>query len=169
MFSNTSEYALRAIVHLAANPDKPCTNGDIAEATKVPPGYLSKVLQSLARAGIVSAQRGPTGGFTLRLPASRVSVLDVINAVDPIQRITKCPLDIPSHAAKLCKLHARLDDAIGMVETALAESSIAEMVEDAPHRAQRVQATINRRAPAAQAAKSPGSSPARNAGRRGKR
>lgn len=169
MFSSTSEYALRAIVHLAANPDKPCTNGEIAEATKVPPGYLSKVLQSLARAGIVTAQRGPTGGFTLLRSASGISVLDVINAVDPIQRITKCPLDIPSHAAKLCKLHARLDEAIGMVETALAESSIAEMVEDAPHRAQRVQATINRRAPGTQAAKPAASSPARGPARRGKR
>lgn len=145
MFSNTSEYALRAIVHLAANPDKPCTNGDIAEATQVPPGYLSKVLQSLGRAGLVNAQRGPTGGFTLSRQPEDMTVLEVVNAVDPIQRITKCPLNIPSHAAKLCKLHARLDDAIALVEDALGASSIAEMLETAPARVQRVSPTLGRK------------------------
>ncbi|MBX3406587.1 MAG: Rrf2 family transcriptional regulator [Phycisphaeraceae bacterium] len=129
MFSSTSEYALRAVVHLASNPDKPCTTGEIAEAMKVPAGYLSKVLQSLARAGIVSAQRGPTGGFTLDRHADRISVLDVINAVDPIERITECPIDLPEHAANLCPLHARLDEAIALVQTALGASTIAEMIE----------------------------------------
>lgn len=129
MFSSTAEYALRAVVHLASNPGKPCTTGEIAEAMKVPPGYLSKVLQSLARAGIVSAQRGPTGGFTLDRHADRISVLDVINAVDPIERITKCPIDLPEHAANLCPLHARLDEAIALVQAALGESTIAEMIE----------------------------------------
>lgn len=155
MFSNTAEYALRAVVHLAAEPEKACTTGDIAEATKVSPGYLSKVLQSLGRAGLVTAQRGPTGGFTLSRSPKRITVLEVVNAVDPIQRITKCPLDIPSHAVKLCKLHARLDEAIGLVESALGASTIAEMLESEPERAQHVVPTINgrRAAPRADKAK----------------
>lgn len=143
MFSSTAEYALRAVVHLAAEPDKPCTTGEIAEATQVSPGYLSKVLQSLGRVGIVTAQRGPSGGFTLQRSAKDITILDVVNAVDPIERITKCPLNIPSHAVKLCKLHARLDEAIGMVESALGASTIAEMLESAPERAQRVVPTVH--------------------------
>lgn len=145
MFSNTAEYALRAVVHLAAEPDKACTTGDIAEATQVSPGYLSKVLQSLGRAGLVSAQRGPAGGFTLARSSKTITVLEVMNAVDPIKRITECPLHIPSHAVKLCKLHARLDHAIALVESALGESTIAEMLETEPDRAQRVAATIGRK------------------------
>lgn len=145
MFSSSAEYALRAVVHLAAEPEKACTTGDIAEATQVSPGYLSKVLQSLGRAGLVSAQRGPAGGFTLARSPKTITVLDVVNAVDPIKRITECPLHIPSHAAKLCKLHARLDHAIALVENALGESTIAEMLETEPERAQRVAATIGRK------------------------
>lgn len=146
MFSSTAEYALRAIVHLAAEPDKACTTGDIAEATQVSPGYLSKVLQSLGRAGLVSAQRGPSGGFMLSRAPKSITVLDVVNAVDPIKRITECPLNIPSHAVKLCKLHARLDEAIELVENALGASTIEEMLETSPERAQRVIPTINKRA-----------------------
>ncbi len=146
MFSNTAEYALRAVVHLAATPEKACATAEIAEATQVSPGYLSKVLQNLGRVGIVSSQRGPTGGFTLLRAPKDITVLEVVNAVDPIQRITKCPLNIPSHAVKLCKLHARLDHAIALVEEALGQSTIAEMIETSPERAQRVVPTINRRA-----------------------
>ncbi len=145
MFSNTAEYALRAIVFLAADPAKPATALEIAAATKVSSGYLAKVLQNLGRAGLVIAQRGPTGGFTLARTPDKISVLDVVNAVDPIHRITECPLHIPSHAVKLCKLHARLDYAIGLVETAFRESSIAEMLETSPERSLRVLATVDRR------------------------
>lgn len=165
MFSSTSEYALRAVVHLASNPDKPCTTGEIAAAMKVPAGYLSKVLQSLAKARIVSAQRGPTGGFTLDRPADRISVLDVINAVDPIERITKCPIDLPEHSVNLCPLHARLDEAIALVQTALGASTIAEMIEKRRAMTARpVAPTIGRRPIDGKAAR-PAAPPKRGRGR----
>lgn len=129
MFSNTAEYALRAIVHLALNTKAACPAAQIAEETKIPAGYVSKVLQDLGRAGLVVSQRGPNGGFTLARSAGEISVLEAINAVDPIERIKKCPLGIPSHGPKLCRLHQRLDDAIEAVERVLGESSIADMIE----------------------------------------
>ena len=87
MLSNTAEYALRAIVYLATHQDRPCTAQAIAKATKVPSGYLSKVLQDLVKAGLTHSQRGPNGGFTLSRSPRRMSVLEVVNAVDPIRRI----------------------------------------------------------------------------------
>ncbi|NUQ01687.1 MAG: Rrf2 family transcriptional regulator, partial [Armatimonadetes bacterium] len=94
MISQTAEYALRAIVCLAAQPEGRLTTPQIAGATRVPAGYLSKVLQLLGRAGLVRSQRGLGGGFVLARPAELISVLDVVNAVDPIQRITGCPLEL---------------------------------------------------------------------------
>jgi Rrf2 family nitric oxide-sensitive transcriptional repressor len=129
MFSSTAEYALRAIVHLAMHGSRACPAAQIAGTTQIPPGYVSKVLQDLGRAGLVQSQRGPNGGFTLTRDAAKITVLEVVNAVDPIKRIVRCPLDIPSHGTKLCRLHQRLDDAIGSVEKVLSESSIADMVE----------------------------------------
>ncbi len=129
MFSNTAEYALRAVVHLAISQGKACTSQDIAAMTKVPGGYLSKILQDLGKAGVVHSQRGPNGGFVLARSPDELTVLEVINAVDPIRRILKCPLDIPSHGPKLCRLHKRLDDSIATVEATLGESTIAAMME----------------------------------------
>lgn len=127
MFSQTAEYALRAIVFLADRSESPQTTQQIAEVTCVPAGYLAKVLQSLNRAGLVTAQRGLHGGFALARPASKMTVLDVVQAVDPLKRIVRCPLGIKGHVS-LCPLHRRLDGAVALVEKALGESTIAELV-----------------------------------------
>ncbi len=128
MFSQTTEYALRAIVWLAAHGGEPQTTLQIAAATRVPAGYLSKVLQALGRARLVSSQRGLYGGFTLTRSAETIRVLEVVNAVDPIRRIETCPLGLKSHGKELCALHRRLDSAIAHIETAFAESTIADLL-----------------------------------------
>ncbi len=128
MISSTAEYALRAIVHLATRSEKAQTAQQIAEITRVPSGYLSKVLQDLAKARIVLSQRGPNGGFTLSRPPEEISILEVINAVDPIQRIHACPLGLPEHGTKLCALHQRLDDAMSYVEQMFRDSTMADMM-----------------------------------------
>ncbi len=128
MFSQTSEYALRAIVWLAAHLAEPQTTQQIAAATRVPAGYLAKVLQSLGRAGLVNSQRGLYGGFTLTRPPGGISVLEVINAVDPIRRIESCPLGLASHGKDLCALHRRLDDAIAHVEQVFSQSTLADLL-----------------------------------------
>jgi Rrf2 family protein len=133
MFSQTAEYALRAVVCLAARAGSPQTTQQIAAATQVPAGYLAKVMQGLSRARLVHAQRGLHGGFTLTRPAGELSVLDVIQAVDPIRRIRACPLGIKGHL-NLCPLHRRLDQAMGLVEDALRDSTVAELLAE-PERA----------------------------------
>lgn len=132
MISQTAEYALRAVVYLAEKPDVPQTTQQIADVTRVPPGYLAKVMQTLGRSGIVRAQRGLHGGFTLTAAPEELTVLDVVQAVDPVRRIEHCPLGIPEHKT-LCPLHARLDDTAAMVEKALGASTIADLL-SAPKR-----------------------------------
>lgn len=126
MFSQTVEYALRSIVLLAASDSGPLSSEKIAATTKVPAGYVSKVMRDLVVAGLASSQRGPNGGFSLSRDAKSISILDVINAVDPIQRIKACPLGNPLHA-KLCPLHSRLDRAIEHIENSFSQTSIADL------------------------------------------
>ncbi|MBL9027623.1 MAG: Rrf2 family transcriptional regulator [Myxococcales bacterium] len=126
-FSQTIEYALRAAVWLADHEGGQTTQ-QIAEATQVPASYLSKVLQGLRRAGLVIGQRGQGGGFTLARPAAEISVLDVMDAVEPTRRIETCPLGIPSHGVRLCPLHRKLDDALGHLAKVFADTSLAELV-----------------------------------------
>lgn len=129
MISSTAEYALRAVAHLATHSAEPSTVQHMAEATKSPAGYLAKIMQDLVRAGIVHSQRGPNGGFMLARDARQLSVLDVINAVDPIRRIEACPLGIPAHGHTLCPLHQRLDNAIALVESVFADTTIADLLQ----------------------------------------
>lgn len=128
MFSQTVEYALRAMVYLAKRPGTACPNGEIAEVTKVPPAYLSKVLQSLRKAGIVTSQRGVGGGVTFHRDSKELTVLEIVQAVDPIKRIQSCPLGLRKHGTRLCPLHRRMDNALKMVEDAFGQSTLAEII-----------------------------------------
>jgi Rrf2 family transcriptional regulator, nitric oxide-sensitive transcriptional repressor len=130
VFSQTAEYALRAVVVLAGEAEKPWTAQDIAVQSLVPSDYLMKVLQALAKAGLVTAQRGRGGGFILTRSPAQINVLDVITAVDPLRRIKHCPLGLKSHGTTLCPLHRKLDDAIRSVEEAFASTSIGDLLAD---------------------------------------
>lgn len=128
MFSQTVEYALRAVAHLTQMAPNPRTTDQIAEATKVPKAYLSKVLQSLVRADLVRSQRGIGGGMTLARTSDKLTILDVVNAVEPLQRIRSCPLGLSTHGLTLCPLHRRLDNALAMVEEAFKSTSLADLL-----------------------------------------
>lgn len=138
MISQTAEYALRAVVHLAtvtsvgtseaeAKPMVLQTVQQIATAAQVPLSYLSKVLQTLARAGLIVSQRGLGGGFSLARAPAEITVYEVVQAVDPIQRIAQCPLGLEAHRDFLCPLHAKLDAATALVEQSFRETTIAEL------------------------------------------
>jgi len=130
MISQTAEYALRAMLCLATRNGVASGTSAIAESTRVPAGYLSKVLQALARRGLVISTSGRHGGFRLARSATEVSVLDVIQAVAPFGRIHKCPLGIGSHDGQLCPLHRRLDEAMESFEKAFAVVTIAELLQE---------------------------------------
>ena len=128
MLSQTVEYALRAVVQLSYLSPEACTTPELAKVTRIPAAYLTKVLQCLARAGIVRTQRGIGGGVALAVEPERLTILEVVNAVDPIQRIRTCPLGLASHGVKLCPLHRRMDAALAQVEQAFQNTTLAEVI-----------------------------------------
>jgi Rrf2 family protein len=106
------------------------TTQRVAAATLVPVGYLSKVLQALGKAGLVDAQRGLRGGYVLARPLDELTVLDVINSVDPLQRITCCPLGLQAHAGTLCSLHRRIDEGIAQIESLFQGTTIDQLLDE---------------------------------------
>ncbi|MCA9784219.1 MAG: Rrf2 family transcriptional regulator [Calditrichaeota bacterium] len=133
MISQTAEYALRAMVYLTECPHESQTVSRIAQHTKVPAGYLSKILKSLASAGLVDSQRGPGGGFCLARAAERINLLEIVNCVSPIVRIHECPLHLPQHRAGLCALHQRLDDVIARFEASFRDTMLSQLAESGPY------------------------------------
>jgi len=93
MFSLTkkTDYALLALCCLAQEPDGLALNTKvIAERYRIPPELLAKILQQMARKGLVSSSSGPTGGYRLAVDPGALSVADVMNAVDGRPALVQC-------------------------------------------------------------------------------
>ena len=101
MLPKTAEYALRAVVWLAGAEGRRGAADVLAEHTRVPRRYLHKVLQSLVAAGLVDSQPGPGGGYALALPPKKITILAVVSAVAPVERLRECPLGLAAHT-RLC-------------------------------------------------------------------
>lgn len=128
MISKTAEYALRAVACLASREGAPASADVLAEKTKVPRRYLNRVLQDLAAAGLLRSRPGPGGGYEIIRDTAEFTILDVINAVSPLERIRECPLGLASHT-QLCPLHAELDKAYAATEEAFRNVTIRELLE----------------------------------------
>jgi Rrf2 family transcriptional regulator, nitric oxide-sensitive transcriptional repressor len=127
MLSQTAEYALRAVACMGAREGSSVSADVLAKETKIPRRYLTRVLQDLAAQGLVSSRSGPGGGYELKRPIEEITILDVVNIVDPIQRITRCPLGLKSHR-ELCPLHAELDKAYAHTEDAFRRVTIKQLL-----------------------------------------
>jgi len=82
VLSTTAEYAVRALISLAHEPDRATLGRDLAAASGVPANYLSKILLDLKKAGFVQAVRGTGGGYRLSRPAGEVHLMEVVEFVD---------------------------------------------------------------------------------------
>lgn len=105
--SQTSEYALRAMVWIASQtPQTPVRARDLSEATQVPPQYLSKILRRLVLAGLLESRKGRGGGFTLGRPAREIRFRDVLVAVDAYPVGGRCAFGWEAcDARRPCPLH----------------------------------------------------------------
>lgn len=109
MLSTTADYALRATLLLGANYGGPPLSADeIASAIGAPQNYLAKTLNALAKAGVVTSSRGPTGGFTLGIAPAALSLAHIIDLFDEPKPHTRCLLgNRPCNRATPCAAHAR--------------------------------------------------------------
>jgi Rrf2 family protein len=108
MLSQTAEYALRAAVYLAEDPDRTARVGDLAEALQVPQNYLSKTLHQLAKVGVLTSTRGKHGGFRLARPPAEISAYEIVSPFERIadQRVCLLGRTVCSDAAP-CGAHTR--------------------------------------------------------------
>ncbi len=93
MLSQTSEYALRAVIMIAEQPrGQPIGAATLASGLGIPQNYLSKTLHQLARSGLLESTRGKLGGFQLGRPAARITLLDIVIQFDDISGRRRCLL-----------------------------------------------------------------------------
>lgn len=86
-----ADYALRAMVYLARmKPNQMAVTKKIAEQQKIPPSFLAKIISQLSNAKLIHTKRGADGGVILSRPASEISLLEVIEAIDGSIALNEC-------------------------------------------------------------------------------
>jgi Rrf2 family protein len=130
VISKTGEYALRAVVYIVTEGKGASMRAnEIAEALSVPANYLSKTLHQLARAGILSSERGPRGGFRLARSPEDLSLADVLEPLDPTWLECGCLLGLPRCSEDhSCQLHERWKKVREPVRLFFQETTLAEVL-----------------------------------------
>ena len=133
--TRAADYAVRVMVHLAAvAPGTRASRTELAGAVDCPEQFLSKVLQSLTRAGLVTSHRGNTGGFELPPSRSAASVLEIVEAVEGPIRLNIC-LNSPDeciHQAT-CPTYPVWEEAQKAMTAVLRSATIDDMARHAPN------------------------------------
>jgi Rrf2 family protein len=132
--SKKADYGLIALKHLAIhNGTGSCSASDIADLYKMSTPLMAKVLQKLAKDGIVAARHGSSGGYTLARPATEITALDVIRAIEGPLFITSCMTSRGAcDVATTCSIREPLRRVNDSILDVLAKVTISQMSEDAP-------------------------------------
>lgn len=135
LISKTAQYAISAVLHIARETDRggPARAGEIAETIGLPRNYLSKILHVLTRAGILTSERGPRGGFRLARPAAETVLADLLLAVDPAVLQATCLLGNPHCSdSSACAVHERWKQVREPVCSFFRETTVADLLSGSP-------------------------------------
>jgi len=93
MITRKTDYAIRCVLHLAESDKEVVMVTEIAKEREIPKSFLAKIMQELAKAGIVESLRGVKGGFKLAKKASDISLLDVVEIMEGSVAMNICAVD----------------------------------------------------------------------------
>ena len=132
--SKKADYALMAMKHLAVRTDAASASArEIAEQYDIPVELMAKVLQQLARRGLLTSHQGTRGGYQLSRPTTSISVADIIQAIDGPLTMTSCSTeDEQCEQFTKCNVRDPLWRIKDRIVAALATCSLAEIASDAP-------------------------------------
>jgi Rrf2 family protein len=126
LYSRSAEYAIRALVHLACLPEgKFAMTRAIAEQEDIPVHFLAKILQELTRKGMLRSNKGPTGGFTLRIPPQQIRLLEIVEALDG-KSLAESAGQIPWNLDNWNTLHSRIMESLGQSTVAGVAQALVE-------------------------------------------
>jgi Rrf2 family iron-sulfur cluster assembly transcriptional regulator len=129
IFSRQCEYALQAVLFLALNSDgKMISIRDLTKRLDIPYHFVAKILQDLTRKGLLTSHKGPSGGFSLSMPAKEITLLDIVNAIDGPGFLNNCVFGFPDCSGdKPCAAHDQWAKIRESIRKMLATKNILEM------------------------------------------
>lgn len=129
MLSNSSKYAINAVLYLAVHSDetKKVRAKEIAKAINIPPPFLAKILQPLSRKNIISSSKGPTGGFYTTPENLQTPLLEVVREIDGLEKLDNCALGLREcNGDRPCPIHYAIQPYKLQLLKELREHSIAD-------------------------------------------
>jgi len=127
--TRAGEYAIKSLLYLAAQgADSRIMASDVASAQQIPVNFVRKILESLAKTGLVKSYRGAGGGFTLGRAPEQISVRNIIEAVEGPLALNQCLLPIPCESIADCPMCHVWREAQQAVEKVLDGYSLADVV-----------------------------------------
>lgn len=133
MFSRSCEYALQSILYITlhSNNGKAVGLKQISESQKIPLHFLSKILQQLVKAKILSSVKGPNGGFTLRISPHKLRLIKVVETIDGLEIFNRCGIGLKKCSDKYpCPVHFEFKVVKDKINEVLTEKTISELCED---------------------------------------
>jgi Rrf2 family iron-sulfur cluster assembly transcriptional regulator len=129
LFSRQCEYALQAVLYLAAKQKGGMFSiKELASILGVPYHFLAKILQQLAHQGLLRSNKGKWGGFAFAKPANRITLLHIIEAIDGEDFLRDCVLGFPNCSSENpCSLHELWSKSRDSILHALSHKTIDEM------------------------------------------
>jgi len=136
IITRATEYSIRAVLYLAQQfPAAVVSKQEICDAEGITPAFLTKILQPLIRSGLVRSKRGVSGGFALAKDPEKLTVLDVMKAVDEPLTLNLCLLEgSPCERECTCPVHDLWIQARDRLEEVFASQSLAEMARERTRR-----------------------------------
>jgi len=127
--TRAGEYAIKSLVYLAAQaPDARVMASEVAEAERIPVNFVRKILESLAKTGLVKSFRGAGGGFTLGQPAAAITLSQIIEAVEGPFALNQCFTASGCPQQIECPLSPVWREAQDAVQAVLGRYSLADIV-----------------------------------------
>ncbi len=129
IYSKTAKYAVLALAEVASRAQGGfISTKEIADIAELPYPHFAKTVSLLKRAGLVTTSRGKTGGILLTRPAHKITILDVVLAVDGPGTLSDCPLFLEScDCTRPCELHPLWRGAHDAVLTFLKKTTVADV------------------------------------------
>ena len=132
LMTRASEYAILSLIVLSKS-DSPVDSETLSNRLSIPKSFLAKILQSLAKGGILKSYKGVKGGFALLLDPKDITMLTVLSCVEgkapAVFDCSPAAENCPSEMAHLCSLWPFLNKLQGKVDTLLAEMSLKDILE----------------------------------------
>lgn len=123
-----TDYAVRCVLFLSRNSEKVVMTDAIAAEMDVPKSFLAKILQKLVKADIVKSYRGAKGGFSLTRGPEKISLLDIVTAIEGDVAMNRCVFDPAScDFSTDCSVHPVWSELSRRVENYLKNTSFSDL------------------------------------------